>query len=134
MATFAMKLYHWLKPQVAKELTQTRSKIHTSFDGWTTKGGHRGFFGIVVHYVNKAGEVKDLPIALPQLSDAHTGERIAELVARILQLFGVDDNNLGYFLLDSAYANDTAVRGLNLLFGFSSSDHHLHCGPHTLNL
>jgi hypothetical protein len=41
------------------------SKIYISFDGWTTKGGKRGYLGIVAYYVDSHGNLKDLPIALP---------------------------------------------------------------------
>ncbi|KAG9381045.1 Dimer-Tnp-hAT domain containing protein [Pyrenophora tritici-repentis] len=48
------------------------SKIHVSFDGWTTKGGKRGFFGVVAHFADAAGIIRDLPIDLPELAGAHT--------------------------------------------------------------
>jgi hypothetical protein len=43
-----------------------------SFDGWTTKGGKLGFFGVVAHYATAEGVVKDLAIDLPQPSGVHT--------------------------------------------------------------
>ena len=44
------------------------SKIQISFDGCATKGGKHDFLGIVARYVNKHGELTELPIALPQLA------------------------------------------------------------------
>jgi hypothetical protein len=55
-----------------------------SFDGWTTKGGKCGFMGFVTHFADSAGTIRDLPIALPQLTGAHTGEKIAEVVTMVL--------------------------------------------------
>jgi hypothetical protein len=52
-----VRLYDYLKPLVFKELSQSLSKIHLSFDEWTTKGGKRGFLGIVAHYVNADGKL-----------------------------------------------------------------------------
>jgi hypothetical protein len=46
-----MRLYNYLKPLVVKELLGLINKIHLSFDGWTTKGGKKGFLSIVAHYV-----------------------------------------------------------------------------------
>ena len=49
VARFVMRLYDHLKPIVKAELATAVSKVHISFDGWTTKGGKRGFFGVVAH-------------------------------------------------------------------------------------
>lgn len=74
VATYAMRLFRQLKPHIVLALSDAVSKIHVSFDGWTTKGGKRGFFGIVAHFATAAGAVHDLPISLPQLAGAHTGK------------------------------------------------------------
>jgi hypothetical protein len=84
-----MRLYDYLKPLVVAELSQSHSKIHISFDGWTTKGGKRSFLGLVAHYVSPSGKLIDLPIALPQLLGAHTGDQIAEVVLKSLEEFGI---------------------------------------------
>jgi hypothetical protein len=84
VSRYVMRLYHYLKPLVVKELLQSISKIHLSFNGWTTKGGKKGFLGIVAHYVTATSELRDLPIALPQLTGAHSGESMAEIVLIIL--------------------------------------------------
>ena len=73
VSRYVLRLYDYLKPRVVKELSQALSNIHVSFDGWTTKGGKRGYLGIVVYYVDACGNLQDLPIALPQLTGAHSG-------------------------------------------------------------
>jgi hypothetical protein len=60
-----MRLYNYLKLLVVLELLHAISKVHLSFDGWTTKGGKKGFLGIVAYYVRANGRLCDLPIALP---------------------------------------------------------------------
>jgi hypothetical protein len=102
---YIMHLYNYLQPCVAVELSKALSKIHISFDGWTMLGGKQGFLGIVAHFVSSSGELIDLPIALPQLTGAHTGVRIAEVVDQTLQQFGVNSAKLGYFVLDNAANN-----------------------------
>jgi type IV pilus biogenesis protein CpaD/CtpE len=134
VSRFVMRLYEHLQPIVKAALSTALSKIHISFDGWTTKGGKRGFLGVVAHYVNSDGEVIDLPIALPQLTGAHSGEKIAEVVSKLLQQFGIDQHMIGYFVLDNASNNDTAVLALARKMGFSATHRRLRCGPHTLNL
>lgn len=51
VSRYVVRLYDSLKPRVIQELSQSLSKIHLSFDGWTTKSGKRGFLGVVAHYV-----------------------------------------------------------------------------------
>jgi hypothetical protein len=133
---YVMRLYDYLKPLVVKELSRSISKIHLSFDGWTTKGGKKGFLGVVAHYVTADGKLRDLPIALPQLTGAHTGEKQAEIVLTILQQFDINPRTIGYFVLDNASNNDSTIRELGHLskLDFDPVHRRLCCGPHTLNL
>jgi hypothetical protein len=110
------------------------SKIHISFDGWTTQGGKRGFFGVVAHFADASGVIRDLPIDLPQLKSAHTGEAIAIAISTTISSFGVTGDRLGYFVLDNAANNDTAVAALALKYCFNSTQRRLRCSCHTLNL
>ncbi|KAG9375767.1 hypothetical protein A1F94_013716 [Pyrenophora tritici-repentis] len=84
--------------------------------------------------VSAKGAIVDLPIALPQLVGAHTGEAIADAVTKILQSFSINRSKLGYFVLDNAYNNDTAVNKLAAMYHFSASDRRLRCACHILNL
>jgi hypothetical protein len=134
VASFVMRLYCYMELQVVQMLSLAVSEIHISFDGWTTKDGKRGFFGVVTHFVDADGTIRDLPIALPQLTGVHTDERIAEVVGNIINTFGITQSQLEYFVLDNTYANDTAVTKLAQRFQFTASHHRLPCGPHTHNL
>jgi hypothetical protein len=67
VSRYVVRLYNYPKPKVVADLSKSTSKIHINFDRWTTKGGKRGYLGIVAHYVDSKGTLKDLPIALPQL-------------------------------------------------------------------
>jgi hypothetical protein len=134
VSSYVMRLYRYIEPQVARALSYAASRIHISFDGWTTKGGKCGFFGIVAHFADANGMLRDLPIALPQLSGAHTGARIAEIVAQTLEIFGIRSQNIGCFVLDNASANDAAVADLARRYSFNALHRRLRCAPHTLNL
>ncbi|KAG9382232.1 Dimer-Tnp-hAT domain containing protein [Pyrenophora tritici-repentis] len=98
------------------------------------KGGKRGYLGIVAHYVDSSGELRDLPIALPQLTGAYTGEAMAEVVMAIFKQFEITVGKLGYFVLDNAHNNNTTINTLALQIGFSATERRLRCGPYTLNL
>ena len=125
VAQFVMRLYNFMQPQVVDELRCAASRIHISFDGWTIKGGKRGFFGIVAHFATAAGDLRDVAIDLPQLSGAHTGDRIADCVAETLQKFSISAQNVGYVMLDNAFNNDTAIAALGAKFGFKSKHRRL---------
>jgi hypothetical protein len=85
VATYVMRLFHVMQPQVVRALSKAISTIHISFDGWTTKRGTRGFFQIVAHFATSSRRIHDLPIALPQLTGAHTDEAVATAVFTMLR-------------------------------------------------
>jgi hypothetical protein len=120
-----MRYFDYLRLIVVKELSLARSKIHLSFDGWTTKGDKRGFLSIVAHYVTGDGKLRDLPIALPQLTGAHSGERMAGVVLEILQKFDIDTLKVGYFVLNNASNNDSTILAISLKPGWSFNA--IHC-------
>jgi hypothetical protein len=92
------------------------------------RGGKRSFFGVVAHYTTAQGFVKDLAIDLPQLSGVHSGERIANCIESTLA------SKLGYFVLDNAYNNNTAIKTLGSKYDFVANHRRLRCSAHTINL
>jgi hypothetical protein len=134
VSRFVMRLFSALQPLVVEQLSQAISKVHISFDGWTTKGGKRGYLGIVAHFAIVTGRIIDLPIGLPQLVGAHTGERIAEVIATTLRAYAITPSQLGYFVLDNASSNDVAVTSIARLYNFNPIHRRLRCCPHTINL
>jgi hypothetical protein len=96
--------------------------IHISFNGWTTKGGKRGFLRVVAHFADAHGKLRDLLIALPQLTGAHTGKNMAEFIASILRAFDILASKVGYFVLDNATNNDSAVEALARKYGFIAGE------------
>ncbi|KAI1566127.1 hypothetical protein PtrEW13061_011860 [Pyrenophora tritici-repentis] len=117
VATYAMRLFRCIQPHVVQALSTAVSKIHISFDGWTTKG-----------------VIQDLPIDLPQLAGAHTGEAIAETIIKTLEAYSITREKLGYFVLDNAANNNTAIAAVARAYDFDAAHRRLRCGPHTLNL
>jgi hypothetical protein len=73
-------------------------------------------------------------LGLPELHGAHSGDNIASVVSATMQLFGVDAEKVGYFVLDNAYNNDTAVAALADEYGFEATYRRLRCCCHILNL
>jgi hypothetical protein len=99
-----------------------------------TKGGKRGFLGVVAHFIDSRGDLQDLPIALPQLTGAHSSERMAEVVIKTLQDFKITSQSIGYFVLDNATNSDSTIAIVAQEYSFNTTHRRLCCGPHTLNL
>jgi hypothetical protein len=79
VSTFVIRLFRSIRPQVVNALLSAVSKLHISFNSWTTKGGKRGFFRVVAYFADAAGIIQDLPIDLPELAGAHTGRLLLKL-------------------------------------------------------
>ncbi len=129
-----MNQYRALFQSVKLNLANSITKIHFTFDGWTSKGGKRAFTGICVHHINEHGQIVDYPLALPSLSGVHSGERIGHIVQEIIDSFGIPRHKIGYFVLDNAHPNNTALEFLAAYYGFRPRHRRLRCGPHILNL
>jgi hypothetical protein len=73
-------------------------------------------------------------IDLPQLTGAHSGKHLAEVISVTLAEFSIIVVNVGYFVLDNAGNNDTTVATLALSFNFDLVYRRLCYSPYTLNL
>jgi hypothetical protein len=69
--------------------------------------------------MDAAGDVQDFVLGLPELHGQHSGNNIGAVVATTLTNFGVDKASVGYFVLDNAYNNDTAVHHLAGIYGLT---------------
>jgi type IV pilus biogenesis protein CpaD/CtpE len=83
-----------------------------------TKGSKRGFFRVVAHFADAARIIRDLPIDLPELASAYTGKAIAKAISMTLSAYGVTSSRVGYFVLDNAANNDTAIAALAREYNF----------------
>jgi hypothetical protein len=112
--------------------------IHISFDVWTSPN-HRSFLAVVGHYTDYGqGEVKNALLGFRRLLGAHTGENIAACFWSVVQDFGLE-RRLGYFTLDNASSNDTALAAIGrkleaLGISFDAQERRLRCFGHILNL
>jgi hypothetical protein len=130
-----MRLFYAIRPQIINALSSAASKIHISFNGWTTKGGTQGFFGIVAYFATALSKIHDLPIALRQLNGAHTSKAIAIAVVATLRAYGITSDTLGYFVLNNASNNNTTIAAVAREFrDFNLTQQRLRCGPYTINL
>ena len=90
--------------------------------------------GICVHHLDAEGELQDYLLGLPELHSAHSGANIASHVGTVLRAFSVNGRRLGYFVLNNALNNNTAIVTLASEFGFNPAYRRLRCCAHILNL
>jgi hypothetical protein len=104
------------KEDIWKVLKQAISQIHLSFDLWTSPA-RKAMNGITAHFVDKKGHCRTVLLALTEMDDRHSGKNIAANTLLVIKDFSFK-GNVGYFVLDNAYSNDTAVDELAAALGF----------------
>jgi hypothetical protein len=62
-----------------------------------------------------------MPINLLQLVGAYIGKQLAEVITSTLTTYGITAENVGYFMLNNASNNDTAVAALARQFNFTAA-------------
>jgi hypothetical protein len=128
-----MEGYEHHKRAVKKEIHGTISKIHLAFDLWTS-GSCLSLNGVVTHFLNKDFEFCSILLATPEQTGSHAGVKIAEGVVKVNRDFEIKEEQLGYFMLDNASNNDTALREIAETFGFDKGERRLRCAGHIINL
>ena len=124
------------KEEVIILLGTTESKIHISFDLWTSPAGD-SMLGVIAHFVavqDSKAVSKVVPLALRHLHEKHTGEVIAEHLVNILSEYGVGGQQLGVFIADNASNNDTAIPALCERLGIDPAHRRVRCLAHIVNL
>ncbi|KAL6405347.1 Ribonuclease H-like protein [Ilyonectria robusta] len=113
-------------------LQRARSMIHFTFDGWTSRQ-NASFLGINARFIDRDWKQWRILLALPALRKRHTGAALADEVADTICAFGLQER-IGYYTLDNATNNDTAMEALAGEFDFDKDERRIRCAPHFLNL
>ena len=120
-------------PAVQIKLQGAITKIHLSFDGWTTRNNRHALTGVYTHYLDENGRVVDHMLALPEQLGKHSGVNYAAVINDILKQFGITSERLGFFITDNASNNDTAIRELSTTYEFDEKFKRIRCSGHILN-
>ena len=119
---------------------QAISSIHLSFDLWTSSN-NLALLGVIAFWVDTSGSVRHALLGLPRLLGAHTGQNQGQRLWEVISDYGIQQH-LGYFCLDNASNNQTALRyiaeqhrshatnGIEL----KGSQRYVRCYGHILNL
>jgi hypothetical protein len=99
--------FHKRKTTLSKELRRARSKIHLSFDLWTSPNCY-GMIAIVGHYIDRKGCRQTTLLAIRKIVGEHSGENIAACVCKVVREYRIR-KKVGFFVLDNASVNGVAV-------------------------
>jgi hypothetical protein len=102
-----MKEFRKQKKLLREDLHEARSNIHLSFDLWTSPN-YFAIIAIVAHYIDRHGARQTKLLAMRRLEGEHTGTNIAQAVLNVVGEYRIG-SRIGYFMLDNASSNDTAV-------------------------
>lgn len=127
-----MRSYQQWKQKVKQELRLALSKIHISFDLWTS-GNCLALNGIVAHFIDRNSKPKTILLATPEQSEAHTGLNISDEVIKVIEDFGIQEM-IGWFVIDNVSNNDTALDDIAEKLGFDALERRLRCAGHIINL
>ena len=124
--------YNRYKDTVINKLKSSCGQIHIAFDG-TRTCNCKALQGVVAFFCNKNDQPQKIVLRVPELEGRHTGINIAEQVNAILESFQIQDK-VGYFILDNASNNNTAMEQLGNDLGFDGIGHRVCCFGHIINL
>ncbi|KZL65223.1 transposase-like protein, partial [Colletotrichum incanum] len=131
------QLYEAKRVIVKEEMRQALTKVHLSFDLWTSPN-RLAIIAVFGHFINPAGNDSRYLLALRRQPGAHSGENIASTMCQVIRDWDLVDS-VGAVVSDNASNNDTCLQNLypQLSPSYTSEDaihRRLRCYGHILNL
>lgn len=96
------------KQQLRDDLHHSRSRISISFDLWTSPNPY-AILGVVAMWIDATGKRRSTVLGLRRVYGEHTGENVGSIIIELVKEYDIDGDLIGYFMLDNASSNDTAV-------------------------
>ena len=107
---WAQSEYETAQLEIKQVVRAARSRIHISFDLWTSPNGY-SLCAVCAHFVGSNLRNTTALLGLKRMRGPHGGENIAEVVIPVLEEYEVGPR-LGVFVADNAESNDTAMRSI----------------------
>lgn len=127
------------KEALKVELSSVKSKVHLSFNGWTSTN-FLAIFGIVAHYLPpvESAAPKVMLLSMAALDGPHSGENQFQVLWKVIQDFGIA-GQLGFTTTDNASTNDSVINHLSLELSkmdisYDPTYYRLRCFSHIINL
>lgn len=127
-----MEVYKEKQTRIRQKLSHAKSQVNISFDLWSSSNG-LPLCGVVGHFIDHEGFLRTLLLGLRELIGEHSGENIAGVVADVIRDYRIA-SRIGYFVLDNAKNNDTALQMLSTTLTIDPTKQRLRCAGHIINL
>jgi hypothetical protein len=125
--------YYKHREVVLEALQNAPGRIHIAFDGWRAPN-RRNLYGIAAFFRDEhTNRPRKIILDVPEVVGRHFGSTIAGYITRSIDAYGIGDK-LGYFTLDNAANNDTAMDEIGNYFGFNGRQRRCRCFGHCLNI
>ena len=127
-----MQGYKIYKATVKNALYNAISKIYIAFDLWTSSNCLL-LNRVTAYFLNTNFKTQSILLSSPEQSESHYGVDIADQVITVIEDFDIA-SKLGFFVLDNALNNDTAMEAIGARFGFKPKERRLRCAGYIINL
>lgn len=106
--TWINEEYELAVDQIHSWLRDADSRVHISFDLWTSLNGY-AMIGVYGHFVSGySPTVKSILLALRRIDTGHSGEEVAIILVKIIKFWSLE-SRLGVFVGDNSEVNDIAI-------------------------
>jgi len=109
-----LSAYDVARLSVIQQFSKSTLQVHFSFDVWSSPN-HRAFFGLIGHWINKAGILKVALLGMELFKGPHTGLNQAAVIWEVLKHYNLV-RKVGYVKSDNATNNDAALCELATYF------------------
>ncbi|KAK5637091.1 hypothetical protein RRF57_012803 [Xylaria bambusicola] len=125
--------YYKHREVVVDVLQMAPSQVHIAFDGWRSPN-QRNLYSIAAFFRDQqTSRPKKIILNVPKITGRHFGTTIASYVVDSIDAYQVG-SKLGYFTLDNASNNNTAMDEIGTHFGFNRRQRRCRCFSHCLNI
>ncbi|KAL9563891.1 hypothetical protein ACKAV7_011926 [Fusarium commune] len=106
--SWAMDAFLSKKQRLKEDLQRSRSRISISFDLWTSPNPY-AILGVIAMWIDTTGKRRTTVLGIRRVYGEHTGENLGSVVLELLKEYDIGGDEIGYFMLDNASPNHTAV-------------------------
>lgn len=108
---WAIQAFQEEKDRMKEVLKKSASKIHVSFDGWSSPNGY-AVLAVVAHFIILGPDLKyrnqAVLLALKRMKNRHTAVEISKVLIDVIMDYGFAEI-LGVFMADNPDTNDNAI-------------------------
>jgi hypothetical protein len=107
---FILNEFQQRRSSLANDLCTARSKIHLSFDLWSSPNS-LSLCGVVAYYLIADFTNRAILVGLKRVQGTYSGENIADAVLEVIREYKIADK-IGYFQADNAGNNNTCIQAI----------------------